>query len=281
MNVYDVFDKHSGGSKELISIDEIKEEIMNSGPVVSVSFRLWKDYWMQLHHGDSDGSTNLDDDDDVEDDKGSHSKPPQDHSKLLSGRKRWKQAFAKDCMDQIHELLIVGWCLTPYGEAWQVLPLLQDGEGSLGSHHPDATSTPKAAYVNHELLQIGFGQFGIDDTVLAPVKSMERISWQPGPYFESDFADIADWREWTEMDLPIAEGELKVLAKCFGSGGLWGGESFVLRDCVKKAHSGSYVIKNVKWVEGTEEWFVALQRVDGVGRGVEAAGERKSKSKSL
>jgi len=206
-SVHDIFDKF-GGAKELDSADLIKEELMNRGPVVSVSFRLVGVYLDKLNVGE--------------------------------------KAFAKELIGQIHELLIVGWCLTPYGEAWQVQPLID-------------VMDPKAASSESKdsILHIGFGQFGIDELCLAPESSLEDLSWQPGPYFDSDFTDANNWREWKEMDLPITEKELKSLAKCFKKG-LFSDESFVLRDEMKKAHSASYKIKNIRWVEETSEWFVTV-----------------------
>ena len=74
-----------------------------------------------------------------------------------------------------------------------------------------------------------------------------------------DFSDIQNWRSWEEMDLPINETDLKSLAKCFKNG-FHSGESFVLRDQIKKAHSASYKIKNIKWVDKTQEFFVTIYR---------------------
>lgn len=197
--VHDIFDDY-GGTKELDSIEVIKEELIQRGPVVSTSFRLLDIYLEQLQVGN--------------------------------------KAFAKDLIGSCHELLIVGWCLTPYGEAWLVQPLV------------DKISTL-------QLIRIGFGQFGIDDVVLAPESSLDHISWQPGPYFDYDFSDVENWREWNEMDLPILEKDLKKLALCL-PGGFMSGQSFVIRDEVKKAHSDSYKIKNIRWEENTMEWFVQV-----------------------
>lgn len=202
--VHDIFDEF-GGTKEMDSVVAIKEELLNRGPVVSISFRLLDVYLEQLQVGST--------------------------------------AFAQDLIGETHELLIVGWCLTPYGEAWLVQPLL------------DKDVTP-------HLIRIGFGQFGIDDLVLAPESSLEHVPWQTGPYFDYDFSDVENWREWKEMDLPIGEKDLKKLAMCMLPGGLMSGQSFVLRDEVKKAHSGSYKIKNIRWEEDTTEWFVQVYQCD-------------------
>lgn len=198
-SVHDVFDEY-GGTKELDSIEVIKEELIQYGPVISISFRLLDVYLEQLQVGN--------------------------------------KAFAKDLIGASHELLIVGWCLTPYGEAWLVQPLM------------DKIASP-------QLIRIGFGQFGIDDLVLAPESCLDHISWQAGPYFDYDFSDVENWREWNEMDLPILEKDLKKLALCLPEG-FMSDQNFVIRDEVKKAHSGSYKIKNIRWEEETMEWFVQV-----------------------
>ena len=199
-SVQEIFDSF-GGAKELETVETIKDELMNCGPVVSASFRLLDAYLERLNVSEN--------------------------------------SFVREASGGTHELLIVGWCLTPYGEAWQVEPIMNDTD------------------VASQIIEIGFGQFDIDEVVLAPDNSLEYISWQPGPYFDYDFSDVENWREWKEMDLPIGENDLKDLAKCFPSG-LMSGEAFVLRDEKKHAHSGTYKVKNIRWGEETNEWFIQV-----------------------
>lgn len=201
-SVQEIFDSF-GGAKELETIETIKDELMNCGPVVSASFRLLDAYLERLNVSEN--------------------------------------SFVREAGGDTHELLIVGWCLTPYGEAWQVEPIMNDTD------------------VASQIIEIGFGQFDIDEVVLAPDNSLEYISWQPGPYFDYDFSDVENWREWKEMDLPIGENDLKDLAKCFSSG-LMSGEAFVLRDEKKHAHSGTYKVKNIRWEEETKEWFIQVNQ---------------------
>jgi hypothetical protein len=207
-SVYEIFDSF-GGTRELHSIDMIKEEIMTSGPVVSVSFRLTAVYFNQLKRS-SEGTT--------------------------------EGAFVTNILNDVHELLITGWCLTPFGEAWEIEPVLSSIDLKTSAIH------------------IGFGQFGIDDLCLAPKSNLDHISWQPGPYFDSDFSSAPDWREWGEMDLPVTDAELKSLSKCFGTKGFMTGEPFVIRDAKKKALSASYIIHNLYYDENTNEWIVTVVR---------------------
>ena len=78
-NARDVFYYYGGGSKELKSIEEIKDEIMQNGPVVSSSFHFSQAF---LNAGD--------------------------HSHL----------FEANLMDQRHAILIVGWKQIASGEMW-------------------------------------------------------------------------------------------------------------------------------------------------------------------
>ncbi len=212
--LHDIFDRIGGGTMELDSIDGIKEELMKRGPVISASFELVPAYLKHLSVGHAEN------------------------------------AFVKEAAGELHELLIVGWGLTPYGEAWKVQPLMDDdADIDHGQDHHSVTSP---------VISIGFGQFGIDHLCLAPMSTLEDISWQPGPYFTSDFSEAPDWREWKEMDLPLTDSEVRDLAKCFKEKGLMSGETFVIRDGIKKAHSAKYCIKNLRWESSTEEWVVTV-----------------------
>mmetsp|Transcript_11031 Transcript_11031/g.16684 ORF Transcript_11031/g.16684 Transcript_11031/m.16684 type:complete len:581 (+) Transcript_11031:111-1853(+) len=247
-SVYDVFDQCGGVTKELDTVEAIKEEIMHRGPVVSVSFQLSAVYlkqWNNMITNSNEG------------------------------------AFANDLMGDVHELLIVGWRMTGYGEAWEVQPLMDDchvnfngtstseislsgGNTNIGANvNINSQSNTNTNTNNKSTILIGFGQFGIDDLCLAPMSNMEDRSWQPGPYFTSDFSEAPHWREWNEMDLPLLDVELKQLAKCFTNGhGLMSGDSFVIRDGVKKAHSSNYKVKNLRWEDAMGEWNVTVCRDD-------------------
>lgn len=198
--VADIF-QESGGLRHLDSIEAIKVELMNCGPVISTSFELTKAYFDQLNKN--------------------------------------QKSFVKEAINSTHELLITGWCLTPYGEAWQVQPILEEG--------------------NTQSIAIGFGQFGIDYEVVVPDSSLDHISWELGPYFDYDFSDIEDWRSWEEMNLPIREEELKTFASCFENG-LMSGESFVLRDSNKFAHSCTYKVRNIEWSNENNEWTIQIYK---------------------
>lgn len=107
----------NGGTKFLSSVDAIKEELVENGPVVSTDFIL--------------------------------------HRSLLSAGEN-STSFLPSLAGKRHELLIVGWKLTAFGEVWLVHPLN-------GQMDP---------------IRIAFGQFGVDDCCLAPKNSFESTKWQ-------------------------------------------------------------------------------------------------------
>lgn len=269
------------GTKELTSIEEIKQEIMTNGPVISTSFVLLEAFYdmISLTNGAGAGGT--------AGGSGSGSNGTSEACTL----------FTKERIGQFHELLIVGWNMTTTGEVWQVQPLLSTPSSSSSSTNatvptdgratpvdkdkdapqdPSSTSTgtgtstgtstnSSSSSSTLDYFTIGFGQFGIDETCLAPINNLDNLSWQPGPYFDSDFTDAPTWREWKEMDLPISSMEFESLAKCFDKGivaAANANEKFVIRDSKKLAHSASYFLKDVRWEEGSSEWIVTLVLIE-------------------
>jgi len=73
------FNRGGGGTKRLDSVDEIKEELMKRGPVVSTSFVLTKDFLNVTNNA---------------------------------------AAFRSSHLESRHPVLIVGWKLTAFGEMW-------------------------------------------------------------------------------------------------------------------------------------------------------------------
>ena len=81
-------------------------------------------------------------------------------------------------------------------------------------------------------------------------------------YFDVDFKDTPDWREWGELELPSVDMELKGIFQTFFPGGFAKacseGSPIVLRDKNKIAHSDTFVVTDLKWVETSNEWFMTL-----------------------
>jgi len=240
--ISDVFNSIGGGTRELQSVREIKDEILNRGPVVSVSFHLCEAYLNQVKNR-SGMDKRISSDENCGD------------CDLCGG-------FLKKRVGGEHELLIVGWCLTSFGEMWKVLPLWESITDSDDDDDDDDDESNTEEEMPSATL-IGFGQFGIDDLCLAPESNLDHLSWQHGPYFDSNFIDVPEWREWKEMDLPLSGVEFQALAKCFkNTKGLVDaattGACFVIRDQSKPAHSATYRLKEVRWEENTKEWIVTV-----------------------
>eukprot|EP00555_Chaetoceros_dichaeta_P014286 CAMPEP_0198256894 /NCGR_PEP_ID=MMETSP1447-20131203/6688_1 /TAXON_ID=420782 /ORGANISM="Chaetoceros dichaeta, Strain CCMP1751" /LENGTH=485 /DNA_ID=CAMNT_0043943645 /DNA_START=45 /DNA_END=1502 /DNA_ORIENTATION=- len=242
-SVQDVFDSIAKGTRELRSVDQIKEEILTQGPVVSTSFRLTDPYLQQIKNLEAAGNiANGTPDAEME----------ADSNQALCG------GFVKDRVDQEHELLIVGWGITSFGEVWKVLPLW---EANTEDIHDNNDTTQ---HLIPPLTLIGIGQFGIDRLCLAPKISLDHLSWQLGPYFDSDFSDAPKWRDWKEMDLPLTPREFQNLATCFEKGLIHAANSnlcFVIRDQTRLAHSASYRLKEFRWEESTLEWITTVVSV--------------------
>jgi len=112
-------------------------------------------------------------------------------------------------------------------------------------------------------IPISMGHFGIDDACIAPkLERLDHLCWQKGPYFDVDFEDSPEWREWGELELPLIDAELKKMFQTFFPGGFSSACSerspIVLRDKNKPAHSDTFFATDLKWDEKTNEWFITF-----------------------
>lgn len=150
--------------------------------------------------------------------------------------------FLPSRIGQQHELLIVGWKLTTFAEVWLALPL----NGQL------------------DPIQIAFGNFGIDETCVAPKDSFENFPWQKGPYLDLSFSS-KDWMGWDTMEVLINGSELQSLGRCFESGLIKAAgkdkEPFVIRDKNKLAHSRLYGLNDVALDEKKAMWKVSVSKL--------------------
>jgi len=251
--VFRVFESIGGGCKELRSdVEAIKEELSNNGPVISVSFCLneaWLNQLLKTQKKDKENSIN------------NNSSDEDDHNSFNSKYNLYG-GFLKERMGKEHELLIIGWCLTAFGEMWKVIPLHHSPKDVQNSDHTDAESknSPRSSLPPKPIL-IGFGQFGIDRLCLAPSTNLDNLTWQNGPYFDVDFSDAPSWRNWKEMDLPLTCHEFCELAKCFPNGLVAAAkdeETFVVRDLAQLAHSAKYRLNEVRWEAESEEWIATV-----------------------
>ena len=218
-----IFQAFGGGSKILTSVSKIKDELLHHGPVVSQSFTLSSQYLTCL-------------------------------SSSSKNNPSYYQQFVKERVNGFHEMLIVGWALTTSGEVWLCQPLIPEAVSSKDKVYSDNTDL---------FIPISMGQFGFDVLCTAPKReNLDHLCWQVGPYFDVDFKDTPDWREWGELELPLVDMELKGIFQTFFPGGFAKacseGSPIVLRDKNKIAHSDTFVVTDLKWVETSNEWFMTL-----------------------
>ena len=216
-----IFETHAGGSKVLNTVSQIKDELLHRGPVISLSFSLQSE-WLQ---------------------------------RLASLNKSYSHQFVKEKVGGLHEMLIVGWAFTLYGEVWLCQPLFPDLLVSSTCNSGDIDL----------FIPISMGKFGIDHSCIAPNReSLDHLCWQKGPYYDVDFNDTPDWIEWAELELPLVDMELRRMFIVFLPQGFSKACSdrspIVLRDKNKLAHSDTFIATELKWAEKTNEWFMTLIR---------------------
>jgi hypothetical protein len=211
-NVQHIFDSF-GGAKQLTSIDEIKQELMENGPVVSTSFIL---------------------------------------SQAFLSAGEYSKSLLHSRVGKKHELLIVGWKLTAFGEVW-LAKSLKNG-------------------TDEQPIRIAFRQFGVDDICLAPANSFENKSWQSGPFFDDGNLRLSDgWMSLPGMTLHMDSAELEALARCFSTrfeAAIAQRSPFVIREKNKIARSRRYHLKQVAWDKKKAMWRVRVIKVTDLSNAV-------------
>ena len=190
----------------------IKNEIFENGPVLSLSFRPTEEFLKQ-----NESVKGLD--------------------SSLQG--------------QVHPVMIIGWKITPYGEAW----LLRGSD-----EHNDRQS-----------LGVSFGQYGIIEEVygLSNV-DLEKYPWIPGPHLSRDFTNRPAWRLEEELRLDISKVELDEILQKIQKKKKEGEEVSVSKHvegfpvCVHehelKAKSERYWIDDLRYHVGTSTWKLHLEK---------------------
>lgn len=180
------------------------------------------------------------------------------HAFLSAGE--YSQSLLKSRVGKTHELLIVGWKLTPFGEVWLAKSL--------------------KTKIDQQPIRIAFGQFGVDDFCFAPTNSYENKSWQSAPFFDDGNLRLSDgWMSWPGMTLHMDSSELEVLARCFSAGfnvAIAQRSPFVIREKKKIARSRRYHLEEVVWDKKKAMWRV---KVSNVNRSSNAVTLRKEAGK--
>mmetsp|Transcript_6312 Transcript_6312/g.15946 ORF Transcript_6312/g.15946 Transcript_6312/m.15946 type:complete len:423 (+) Transcript_6312:477-1745(+) len=164
------------------------------------------------------------------------------------------QMFSHSQVNQHIPLLIIGWSVTSRGEMWKVQSLYDRSKG---------------------IFHLGFGQWQIDQTVVAPPKAtLECVPWQsPGPYLDLHMPRIdggKDWRQSQSLGINITGSELEILSHLLERGGSSGLKTaiarqtnFVIRDKNHKGYSRRYRLQDVTHVGGSQnKWKIVVGRVD-------------------
>jgi hypothetical protein len=224
--VAQIFQTHGGGYKNFNSDTSlIKKELLDNGPVVSLSFRPTLNF-IKTHY------------------------PSILQQHIIQHEEDLEDIYCE-------EMLIVGWEMTCTGEVWLCQSSLQ---------HVSTLDTPLPNNsTSKNFTRIACCQFGIDDKCIAPKsRILDHICWQAGPYFDVDFSDSPEWREWEEIELPLVDSELKKMFHIFfphGFSKVFSDKThIVLRDMNKPAHCNTYKASDLKWKDSTNEWFMILVR---------------------
>jgi hypothetical protein len=205
--VKEIFDEH-GGTKQLESIAAIKQELISNGPVVSVSFILTKEF---IESNMVDASV-----------------------------------FEISREEKHHDILIVGWRLTAYGEVWLTQPMRNKWTVVSGGGD----------------VPIGVAQFGIDGTCLAPMNNFLWESWQSGPYLDLDMTDVEGWIKWSGIEFEMTSQQLEALGGILNSGihlAVVKRKKFVIRDKSIHAHSRSCHLGDIRWLKDKHVWNVSAR----------------------
>jgi len=191
----------------LRNIDDIKAEIKDNGPVVSVSFQLTRSFFKAS---------------------------------------KYANLFSHKQIDKIHPVIIVGWNMTSTGELW------------------------RAQALTGEPFEVGTGQFGISDSVLAPpLPTLETIPWQSqGPYLDLNMPSVLglskDWRELRHMSISISATELETMVSLLNGGfqkAIKEKQTIVIRDKNKKAYSRRYTLREVTMGDGGK-WKISVSQAE-------------------
>ncbi len=138
-------------------------------------------------------------------------------------------------ISSLQSMVILGWELSDVGEVW----IVRKSWGS-GSHQ----------------IKISFGQFGVDENVIAPKKSMSVYLWQEGLPWKCSFPKILTntqgehWEDWRRITRETTAQELHQLCKLLDISDMADliGKTVVRHAIDRPARSYSYRITAVKVV---------------------------------
>jgi hypothetical protein len=144
-----------------------------------------------------------------------------------------------------HYCIIIGWKLSEFGEVWLV-----------------------QTYDGKHVLEIPFGSYSIDETILAPKDDFLNITWQQGPYFDQDLSKFPDWCNYKAITFMLKSEELENFCEMSLEGksfleAISNKTRIVVRDKSKPAHSRSCFLEDIKWDKNMKMWNLMF-RFNGV-----------------
>lgn len=154
----------------------------------------------------------------------------------------------------LHSMVLLGWKLTRTGEVWLVR----------NSWGPGTWNT-----------QIAFRQFGVDDNVIAPKRSMSQHVWQAGPAWPCVFSsnlttETGHWETWTRMRTRCSREEIEKLLNILEIQPDHNGDR-LLQDAIgrivlrypkdRPARSHRYKIITIALVSGTSAFHVHMDKL--------------------
>lgn len=148
-------------------------------------------------------------------------------------------SIVRSRINKRHYCLIIGWKLTEFGEVWLV-----------------------NNYLGTDVLEIPFGKYNIDETVIVPKDNFDNTTWQKGPHFDLDMSTVKGWLQLKAIDFMLKSSEFEVFAGVLGKIGI--NEAilkktrFVVRDQKTNAHSRTCNLKEVSWNQEKLMWRIAF-----------------------
>lgn len=151
-------------------------------------------------------------------------------------------ALISSASPEKHPVLIVGWERQGFVNYWLAKRL------SDGTQTNNCDPTP---------LRIAMKQFHIDDECVAPLASLQDVSWQHGPYF--DVVRLPEgWMEYPNVNLRISLEDRETLVRKHDILN----KPIVVRDKYRKAHSRRYAFHALVQLKEKGQFSLSLDKVD-------------------
>ena len=157
-------------------------------------------------------------------------------------------------LGKCHPILIIGWRVCHYGEAWVVAGSYNEVAEEIGT------------------FEVAIDQYGVlNNVVTFENHSLDIQTWQSGPYFSRDFTKKPAWRLEQEMELEITESELRSLLTCIAKGPpqvesveieKLRGQAVCVHEHELKAKSERFKILGLSFKLAEKKWELSLRKLE-------------------